>query len=88
MSDATRYSASEKLEILQLVWESNLLVRCGVRDANVVFFVCSIDALVIHKQPPRSNGDGSPITTSYAVKALEARQVYDGVAMSAASNSR
>ena len=30
MGEATRYSASEKLEILQLVWESNLSVRCAV----------------------------------------------------------
>lgn len=35
MGDATRYSASEKLEILQLVWEANLSVRYAVRQIGI-----------------------------------------------------
>lgn len=35
MGEATRYSASEKLEILQLVWESNLSVRHAVRQIGI-----------------------------------------------------
>ena len=35
MGDATRYSASEKLEILQLVWEANPSVRYAVRQIGI-----------------------------------------------------
>ena len=35
MGDVTRYSASEKLEILQLVWEANLSVRYAVRQIGI-----------------------------------------------------
>ena len=35
MGEATRYSASEKLEILHMVWESNLSVRQAVRQIGI-----------------------------------------------------
>lgn len=35
MPNAIRYSASEKLELLQLVWESNLSVRYAVRQIGI-----------------------------------------------------